>query len=135
MLSDGIYALTQYRIERSEECLKSANVLLGIDDFFAVLDRSFYAIFHAVRAIMALDGTDRRKHSGVISYFQQNYVKSGVFDKKYSEMVQDAFELKQECDYEDFYVLSKEEAITQLKNSNDFVNTVKKYIEKQINNI
>ena len=79
MISNKTYALTQYRIERSEECLKSANVLLGIDDFLAASDRSYYAILFVVRAILAPDGTDRRKHSGVISYFQQNYVKPGIF--------------------------------------------------------
>ena len=128
-------ALAQYRINKAEDCLRSANALVDIEDYLAVLNRSYYAIFHAVRAILALDGADRRKHSGVISYFQQNYVKPGVFDKKYSEMVQDAFELRQECDYEDFYVLSKEDAITQLNNANDFVGIVKKYLENQNVNI
>ena len=32
------------------------------------------------RLILALDGVDFKKHAGVISYFQREYVKSGVFD-------------------------------------------------------
>lgn len=124
--------LAKYRMERAQECLNSADNLLSMEDNLAVLNRSYYAIFHAVRSILALDGIDRKKHSGVISCFQQNYVKTGMFDKKYSGIVQDAFEVRQESDYEDFYVISKEEAIIQLENAKEFIDVVKLYIESNI---
>ena len=125
-------SLAKYRMERAQKCLKSADNLLTMEDYLAVLNRSYYAIFHAVRAILALDGIDRKKHSGVISCFQQNYVKTGMFDKKYSSIVQDAFEVRQESDYEDFYVISKEEAVIQLENAKEFICVVKQYIENII---
>ena len=78
---------------------------------------------------MAVDGVDRRKHSGVIAYFQQHYVKTGIFSKEYSTIVQDAFEVRQESDYEDFYVISKEEAEIQLANAGKFVETVDRYLQ------
>ena len=122
-------SLAKYRMERARECLKSADNLLTMGDYLAVLNRSYYAIFHAVRAILALDGIDRKKHSGVISCFQQNCVKTGMFDKKYSNIVQDAFEVRQESDYEDFYVISKEEAVVQLENAKQFIAVVTSYVE------
>ncbi len=97
--------LAKYRIGKAEECLSSADALIEMEDYLAVLNRSYYAIFHAVRATLTLDGVDREKHSGVISFFLQNYVKIGVFDKKYSGIAQEAFEVRQESDYEDFYVV------------------------------
>ena len=36
------------------------------------LNRSYYSIFHAMRAITALEGFDSSKHSGVIAYFNQD---------------------------------------------------------------
>ncbi len=75
---------------------------------------------------------DRKKHSGVISYFQQNYVKSGRFDKEFSRIVQEAFEVIQESDYEDFFVISKEEVITQYENAQKFVAEVERYIRSMI---
>lgn len=38
------------------------------------LNRAYYSIFHAMRAVNALDGFDISKHSGVIAHFNQNYV-------------------------------------------------------------
>ena len=94
-----------------------------------MLNRSYYAIFNAIRAIFAIDSVDRRKHSGVIACFQQNYVKTGIFDKEYSRIVQDAFEVRQESDYEDFYVISKEEVEIQMSNAKRFVDAAEEYLQ------
>jgi len=62
-------ALCKYRIERAYECLKSAEFLIIAEDYSAAANRAYYSMFHAMRAIMALDGEDRKKHSGVVAYF------------------------------------------------------------------
>lgn len=128
MLDEDRYAFSKYRIEKARECLKTADSLYEMEDYLPVLNRSYYAIFHAIRAVLALDGEDRRKHSGVISYFQQNYVKTGIFDKEYSSIIQDAFEVRQESDYEDFYVVSKSDVIVQVEGAKKFVDAVEKYV-------
>ena len=125
--------LSLYRIEKADECIRAALVLMEAKEYSAVLNRTYYAIFHAVRAVFALDSVDRKKHSGGISCFQQNYVKTGLFDKEYSNIVQDAFEIRQESDYEDFYVILKEDVTLQLENAKKFVSQVKQYVEKLIN--
>ena len=128
MLEKDKANLSKYRIEKARECLRVAEYLLTAEEYLTVLNRTYYAIFHAVRAILALDSVDRTKHSGVISYFQQNYVKTGVFEKEFSKIVQDAFEVRQESDYEDFYVISKEDAIMQYENAKKFVIAAEEYI-------
>jgi len=129
MLEQSKIDLAIYRLDKAKECLHVAEYLISPEEYLAVLNRSYYAIFHAIRAIFAIEGVDRRKHSGVISYFQQNYVKTGLFDKEFSKVVQEAFEIRQESDYEDFYVISKEEAIKQYENAKKFVISVDEYVK------
>ena len=128
MLEESRKALSEYRLERAEECLKSAEELKSIEDYTTVANRAYYAMFHAMRAVMALDGEDRKKHSGVVAYFQENYIKSGIFDKEFSYAIKNAFTVRQESDYEDFYVVSKSDAVEQLDNAIKFVAAVDKYI-------
>lgn len=128
MYDESKMALCKYRIEKAYECLKSAEVLNGIEDYTTVANRSYYAMFHAMRAVMALDGEDRKKHSGVVAYFQEHYVKKGVFDKEFSYAIKSAFLVRQDSDYEDFYVVSKAEAIEQLENAKKFVTAVDEYV-------
>lgn len=87
MLDDNRRDLCKYRLERARECLKSAILLRDLGDYASSANRSYYSIFHAIRAIMALDGEDRKKHSGVIAYFQEKYVKTEIFDKDYSYII------------------------------------------------
>lgn len=121
-------ALSVYRLEKAYECIKSAEALKVIEDYTTVANRAYYAMFHAMRAVMALDGEDRKKHSGVVAYFQENYIKSEIFDKDYSYAIKNAFLIRQESDYEDFYVVSKSEAVEQLENAKKFVTAIDKYI-------
>ncbi|MBR5074388.1 MAG: hypothetical protein IKX26_04065, partial [Bacteroidales bacterium] len=46
----------------------------------------------------------------VISYFNQNYVKTEIFPKEMSKMIRNAMEHREKADYLDFYIASKEEA-------------------------
>ena len=75
--------LSRYRLERAREDLKTAGDNLREGSYRASVNRSYYAIFHALRSITALDGFDSGKHSGIIAYINQNYVKTGVFDRRF----------------------------------------------------
>ena len=122
------YALSKYRLEKAQESLKYAKILMDNDGYAETVNRAYYAIFHATRAILAIDGVDRKRHSGVISYFQENYVKTGIFDKECSYILKNAFSIRQESDYEDFYVISGDEAKAQIENAEFFVKKVAEYL-------
>lgn len=67
-----------------------------------------------------LDGLDFRKHSGVISNFQMRYIKTGVFEKQLSNIIKSAFSLRTESDYEDFFVIEKEDVKRQVDEAEVF---------------
>ena len=62
MLSDDIINLVKYRITNAEEKMISANLLLEAGQFKDSIGRSYYAMFSAVRALLACDGVDYSKH-------------------------------------------------------------------------
>ena len=130
MLDNENYSLAIYRLEKAAVCLNDAKLLLESNSYMAAANRAYYAIFHSARAMLAIDGEDRKRHSGVISYFHEHYIKSGLLDKHYSYILQNAFEVRQESDYEDFYVISKEEAVQQISNAEEFVTRIKQYIDE-----
>ncbi|MCC8138270.1 MAG: HEPN domain-containing protein [Clostridiales bacterium] len=129
-MDDRQIALCRYRLEKAENCLKSADILAGAKDYYGAANRSYYAIFHSVRAILALDGVDFSKHSGVMAYFQKNYVKTGIFDKEYSKILRAAFDVRSDADYDDYYVISKDKVEKQNSQAQFFLNGIKEYVEK-----
>ena len=66
-----IEALAKYRLEQSKENLEEAEVLFNINKFKGANNRAYYSIFHAIKAILALEQTDFKKHSSVIAYFNK----------------------------------------------------------------
>lgn len=91
MLPENRQALMRYRLSMAKERLDSSKLLLEHASYKDSIGRSYYAMFTAVRAILALDGVDFKKHAGVISYFQREYVKTKIFDVKYSKYLSQAF--------------------------------------------
>lgn len=125
--------LAMYRLNTAKQALRFANILLQNQDYKGAANRSYYCIFHAMRSILALDGVDFSKHAGVISYFRRQYIKTGVFDVELSDIIGEAFDIRSDSDYDDYYVISKEEVKQQIYNAGLFCKIITKYIEKQVN--
>lgn len=133
MYSNECRDLSLYRLSKAKQYLEDAKKTLAMEMYDTAANRSYYAIFHAARAVLALDGLDFKKHSGVISNFQMRYIKTGIFDKQLSNIIKSAFSLRTESDYEDFYVISKAEVESQVREAEIFFQTVSDYINTEIN--
>lgn len=110
--------------------MKSAQILLDNGNYKDSVSRSYYAMFTGIRAILAKDGIDYSKHSGVIAYFQKEYIKTGIFEKKYSKYIQTAFQVRNSSDYDDFYIVSVTEAQEQANKAKELLETVGKYLQE-----
>lgn len=123
--------LCRYRIERAKEDLLTAEYNHRSGFFKASINRSYYAIFHSIRAVNILDGFDASKHSSVIAHFNQYFVHTGEFDKNIYKFIDSAYRIREKCDYSDFFIASKEDSEVQLKNESIFLDTVKLYLHKR----
>ncbi len=127
-----MYSMAQFRLEKAKNNVAAAKATAEQGFYDVSANRSYYAIFHAARAVLALTGQDFRKHSGVIAYFRKEYVKTGIFETKLSDIIQDAFEIRTDCDYEDFYVVAKEDVEQQIQNAEYFVSKIEEYLKTVI---
>ena len=121
--------LVKYRLDSAVERLKSAKILLDNGQFKDSVGRSYYALFTAVRAVLALEMVDYTKHAGVISHFQKEYIKTGRFDTKYSKYLQRAFQIRNSCDYDDFYLISRQDAQEQYDRAKELLEAVCIFID------
>ena len=130
-MAGSLTVLSAHRFNRAKEELQTAELLLRNADFRSSVNRSYYSIFHAIRAVNALDGFDSSKHSGVISHFNQEYVKTGLFEKEVSKIIRNASELREQADYEDFYEASQEEAVDVFEQASRFISVVEVYLREK----
>ena len=130
-MDEELKALSNYRLEKAVRCIRSAKLLAEDNDYKGAANRSSYAIFHCMRSVLALENIDFKKHSGVSAYFRQQYIKTGVFDVELSDIIKEAFDIRSDSDYDDYYVVPKEEVLSQIKNAEKFYNIIKDYLSSK----
>ena len=67
----------------------------------------------------------------MISHFNQEYVKTGVFEKESSKIIRNASELREQADYEDFYEASQEDAADVFEQASRFISLVETYLQEK----
>ncbi len=122
-------SLSKYRLSKSKSDLNAAKILLKNKLFSQSINRSYYSVFHAVRALLAFDRFDSKKHSGIIAYFNEHYVKSKLIEKEYSVILMSAERIRTESDYDDLFTASKDQAEIQLKNAEKFIERIIEFLE------
>ena len=131
MEESRIKDLSKYRLEKAKKNLEVAARLLEDKYYNFAANRAYYAAFDAMRAVNSLDGFDSSKHSGVISHFNQQYVKTGKFSTETSAVIRKASNLREKSDYEDFFEASKEDAEDAYILVKKFVEDVSAYLDRQ----
>jgi len=120
------------RLEKSADDLDTANINYNAEKYSASINRAYYSIYHAIRAVLALDDIERKKHSGNISYFREHYIATDIFDRAFSETIKKAETLRNEADYDDMKTTSAEDAQDVLEKAGDFYSVVREYIERRL---
>lgn len=119
-----------YRLEKAKETLNSAKILFKeVNDYTSANNRAYYAIFYAIRAVLALEETDFKRHKDVIAYFNQNYVKTEKFSRNLGRKIAQAQRVREDSDYDDRYEISYEKTEQQILIAEEVIQEVEKYIK------
>lgn len=120
--------LVEHRLASAKEKIRASKLLMDSGFLKDSVSKSYYAMFSAVRALLATVGVDFSKHAGVISYFQKKYIKTNILDKKYSTYMSKAFEARNNSDYDDFFLVSKADAQLQYDRAVELLDEIEIYI-------
>lgn len=123
--------LVNYRLQTARSDLNSAKILLEAGEYKGANNRAYYAIFHAINAIHALDGKGYKRHKDAISNFNKEYVKTEVFPRTIGRQIGEAEEIRHASDYDDFYIASKVESERQIAVAGELIQLVEEYCATQ----
>ena len=123
--------LSIYRFERAEEELNVAWELFDSGHMNASASRSYYAAFYTLLSVTELDGFESAKHSGVISRFKYDYLRTNILDRNLSKLIDNVFKLRKYADHEGFYVVSADDAQKQIDSAGEIINTLRPYLRSR----
>ena len=117
-----------YRRETARNDLKSARALFFIEDYKGANNRAYYSIFHAINAVHAVSGKAYKRHKDAVANFNKDYVKTSVFPREMGRKIGQAEEIRHASDYDDFYIVSVDEAKEQLEAAKTIVALIEEYL-------
>lgn len=121
-------ALAKVRLARAREDFDAANVMLEAGHYNAANNRAYYSLFHALRAVLALESVDFQSHAQLLGYFNKNYIHTGHFEVGMSKRLAAVSRARNHSDYEDYYVSSEEEAKENVENAQAVLSAVERYV-------
>ncbi len=123
--------LARYRLQKAGEMLESAKRDMTAEDYASANNRAYYCIFHSMRAVLALNGQDYKKHSAVISQFMLLYLKPELLPRKFSNLITNASLIRNRSDYEDFYICSVSDTEALVAGAEELLAEVRAYLQKE----
>ena len=125
----GARELAVYRFGAAKEDLEVAQLNFDSGHYRASNNRAYYAIFRAISACLALEFKAYKQHAQVIGNFNRDFVHTGIFPKEISKKISRAQEVRHASDYDDFYIVSVEDAKEQLETAREVIDIVGEYLE------
>jgi len=81
------------------ETLEDAKLLFTNKRLYSAVNRIYYSIFYETTALLLVHGFSSKKHSGIMSLFHKNFVKSGKVSKESGVFYSTMFDSRQTSDY------------------------------------
>nr|WP_294530843.1 HEPN domain-containing protein [uncultured Blautia sp.] len=94
------------------------------------INRCYYVAFYAVKAVLAIEGVDFKRHKDAIAYFNKTYVASGKFSREIGKLLGRLKTIREDSDYSEFFLVSIEDTKKQYDAARTIQDAVKKYLGK-----
>jgi len=120
-------------MDEAQVAIRDAEFLLkGEGSSQAVVNRAYYAMFYSVLALLQQLGKVPSKHKGVVSLFDMEFVRTGLFPKQLSRDYHRIFKLRHVSDYKALKPVPRPEAEEVLAKARSFVQAVTEYFQKSL---
>jgi uncharacterized protein (UPF0332 family) len=115
-------------LQKAGRSLKAAGQHINEGDYDFASSRAYYAAFYALQAVLLTRSLSFSKHAGVISAFNQHFVKQDVFPKEFSRFISRLSRERQTGDYEFNLSINGDDAREDIQIAGKILQTIKTYL-------
>ncbi len=120
--------IVRMEIEKAHKTFEDMEFCAHKQRWEAAANRLYYAIFHAVSALLIKDGHTVKSHRGILSQFGQHYVRTGVFSRNEGSLLSDLVIMRDNADYNLFYEADEEKISPYVEPTRHFIIMIEEYI-------
>jgi uncharacterized protein (UPF0332 family) len=117
-------------LERAEDALENSVYSLHGGFTLGTVNRAYYTMFYCMSALLATKGIHAKTHQDIRAKFGELFIKNSIFPTIIAKYIGNAFDLRQEADYDFEAIITEDEAKVLVENAREFYNLTKEYLEK-----
>lgn len=131
-MQDKDKILTENWLLKSKEALSDTDSLINLDMLSSAQSRLYYGLFYSVMALAQSKNFITSKHSGLLSWFNREFIKTAIFPIEMGKLYKTAYDNRQKSDYTITFKPNKEVLKDSLKSANVFVEKIREEINKSL---
>lgn len=116
-------------MEKAEEHLEAARIILRHGLYRDSISRAYYAAYSALTAALTLLGRESKTHGGAINLLKTYLIDRGLVDREYGKILSRLFEMRQTSDYQASFYYELEDARWAVENADKFMRKMAEIIE------
>ena len=121
--------LVKMHLEKTRQEMSDAELLHNAGSDGSAAGRIYYAIFHAVCALLIHDGIRVKSHKGAYTMFCMHYVNTGKFPQVYGKWYRDMELIREESDYNCFYNVTSDDINERIPQAREMIDAIAKIVE------
>lgn len=124
--------LIGYRLNQAKETIEEVNKLIETGLLKVAVNRVYYGMFYCLTALALKYEFNSSKHAQLIGWFNKDFIKTGLIDIRYGQILRDAFKNRTEGDYSPFIEFELADVIEMRDDLKEFVMELEAFIGKRI---
>ncbi len=118
-------------LEKAQRTFEDMEFCANEGKWEAASNRLYYALFHAMSALLISDGYNVKSHRGILAMFGEHYVRTGVFERKDGSLLSDLVIMRDNADYNCFYEADEEKLSPLIVPTKSLIDKIKQYIQNK----
>jgi uncharacterized protein (UPF0332 family) len=123
---------TEKLLAKAFRSVRAAERLAKDGDAEFAVSRAYYSMFYSAQALLNEKKLRFRRHAGVHNSFAEQFIKTGLMDKRYHRWLVAAFSKRITGDYGIEAELISEDASLLIGQAGEFLAASKKFLEKKV---
>lgn len=120
---------TQKELTRADKALQAAKMLLENHLYEDCVSRAYYAVLHAAKAALVVEGIEPQSHHAVRRMFGLHLVKTGKIEKDFARILTAEQEDRAIGDYNIHIEIEQDTAEKRVTDAEKFVKRIEEYLQ------
>lgn len=123
--------LVSLELKKANDTFEEIEILVAANKWSGAANRLYYAVFHAINALLINDGHPVNTHKGAHALFNLNYIKTGIMPVEYGKLYNQLQTMREESDYNCVYDVEPEELKKRIEPARLLISRIESYISEK----